>query len=146
MTADWSMYKLNFSPSPASSGDGTQQRATCWICVCWCFGSPTTALVLCRSAVCWLTAGARWGGLWAATSCWSRANTLCSAALLTTGTALSPRGQVSTPTSDCFQENETKQTWKIHTFLHYFLLPILHYLSFVFFFFHLLWSTLYCIF
>lgn len=101
MTADWS---LNFSSSAVSSGGGTHQRATSWICVCWCFGSPTTAQVPWCWVACWLTAGARWGGLWAVTSCWSPANMLCCAALSTTGTPLPQRGQVRTATSGCLSK------------------------------------------
>lgn len=88
---------------PVFSGAGTQQRATCWICVCWCFGSPSTAQVFWRSVACWLTAAARWGGSWAVMSCWSPASTPCSAAPLTTGTRPSQRGQVGAPTPVCSQ-------------------------------------------
>lgn len=84
------------------SGDGTPRRATCWICVCWCFGCPTTAQEPWRWVACWLTAGARWGGSWAVTSCWSPANTLCCAALSTTGTPLPPTWRVQTPRQHFF--------------------------------------------
>lgn len=82
-----------------SADGGTQLTATCWICAFWCFGCRTTARGPRRWADCWHTAAARWGGLWAAMSCWSPVNTLSCAAPLTTGTLQPPRGQVGSAAS-----------------------------------------------
>lgn len=95
------ILEWSFSSSPVFSGGGTQQRATCWICASWCFGSPTTVQGPWRWVACWLTAGEQWGGSWAAMSCWSPVNMLFCAALLTTGTTLPQRGQVKPAPSHC---------------------------------------------
>lgn len=76
------------------SGAGTQQRATCWTCACWSSGSPSTARAPRPWADCSPTAGEPCGGLWAVTSCWSRANMLCYVVLSITGTPPPQRGLV----------------------------------------------------
>lgn len=84
----------NPSPLLLPLGVGTQQRATFWTCVCWCSGRATTAPVLWCWVASWPTVSAQWGGLLAATSCWSQGNMLCCAVPSTTGRAPTQTGQV----------------------------------------------------